>query len=97
MIQHSQGHSPLPINITNIAGLPLSTKIRIAIAVLRSKKLLPLPTLNFLLLLKDTSIHKICAQVDVSKQAAYADIRGGKPAPRFRDAIKSILGFVPWE
>lgn len=42
------------------------------------------------------SIPQLATRAGVSSQAAYVDIRGGKPCPRFRNKIQEVLGFVPW-
>jgi len=43
------------------------------------------------------SITDIAKIAGVSKTAAYQDIRGIKPSPRFRKKVKRLFGSIPWE
>jgi len=65
--------------------------------IINADSQLPLTnSVNLLLALKQTSVPKLAMAAGISRQAAYLDIKGIKPSPRFRKTITKIFGCVPW-
>lgn len=61
---------------------------------------LPLPLLesvNLFFALNGTSTRDLARRAGVSCQAAYSDIKGIKPCPRFRAEVENVTGIVPWK